>query len=413
MARTWRSETLVVGAGHAGVAVAVALTKVKGTGSVTLIGDEDQLPYERPALSKQLLYGQARPDPVLLRSPEYWERSPIELRLGERVVAIDPVHRRVRTDSGATSGYRRLVWAAGGRAARTGLAGEDLTGVHTLRSFADLTALKAALARARSVVVVGGGYLGLEAAAGLRTLGLAVTVIEAAPRLLARVTGPVVSDYFTTLHRAHGVDVRLGLGVDAVLGAEGRVNAVRLGDGTTLAADIVILGVGMAPVVGPLLEAGADGDRSGIEVDGQCRTSLADVFAVGDCARQSNPYSPSPQAATRIESVHNTGQHAAAVARSLADLAPADPVPPRVWSTQYDDELRSVGLPTADDEQLVRGDPASADFSVLYLRGGRLAAVDAVNRPRDFARAQALVAARWEPPSGAAVTDPGVDLPRP
>lgn len=410
---TRRAEVLIVGAGHAGVALAAALGKTGSPGPATIIGDELQLPYERPALSKRLLYGVPPAEPVLLRSPGYWDKSSVDLRLGERVVAVDPVRRVVETDGGAAIGYRRLVWAAGGMAARPGLPGEDLAGVHTLRTFADLTALRADLVGARSAVVVGGGYLGLEVAAGLRTLGLAVTVTEIAPRLLARVTGRVVSEHFTTLHRAQGVDVSVGVGVAALLGAGGRVTAVRLSDATLLPADLVILGVGMRPVVGPLLEAGANGDESGIEVDALCRTSLPDVFAVGDCARQVSPFSPSPATARRVESVHNTGQHAMAVTRSLADLPPPDPAPPRFWSTQFGCELRTVGLPSADDEEVVRGDPASDGFSVLYLRDGRLAAIDAVNRPRDFARAQALVAARWQPPSGLMLTDPAQDLPRP
>lgn len=404
------NSVLVVGAGHAGVALAVALVKADHPGTVTLVGDEPGLPYERPPLTKRLLYGPSAAA-VPLRSAEYWDRSPVVLRTGERVVAVDPGRRTVRTDGGATLGYRSLVWAAGGRAASCGLPGEELRGVHTLRDHRDLTALRADLTGARRAVVVGGGYIGLEAAAALRTLGVAVTVVEVAPRLLARVTGPVVSGFFTTLHRGHGVDVRTGTGVAAILGVDGRVNGVRLGDGTSLPAEVVIVGVGMRPTVAALVEAGARGDDGGIDVDAECRTSLPGVYAIGDCARQSTPWS-GHGGAMRVESVHNAGQHASVVARVITGLPPLDPAPPRFWSTQYGRELRTVGLPAPTDEQVVRGDPDMGDFSVAYLRDGRLAALDAVDRPRDFARAQALVAARWSPPDPAVLASPDRDLPR-
>lgn len=404
------NEVLIVGAGHAGVALAVALVKADHPGTVTLIGDEPCLPYERPPLTKRLLYGTSAVA-VPLRSAEYWERSPVVLRTGERVVAVDPERRTVRTAGGSTVGYGSLVWAAGGRAAACGLPGEELHGVHTLRDHGDLTALRADLTGARRAVVIGGGYIGLEAAAALRTLGVAVTVVEVAPRLLARVTGSVVSGFFTALHRGQGVDVRSGTGVAAILGRDGRATGVRLGDDTTLPADVVIVGVGMRPTVAALVAARARGDAGGIDVDAECRTSLPGVYAIGDCARQSNPWSEHG-GAMRVESVHNAGQHASAVARAIAGLPPLDPAPPRFWSTQYGRELRTVGLPAPTDEQVARGDPALGDFSVAYLRDGRLAALDAVDRPRDFARAQALVAARWCPPDPEVLASPDRDLPR-
>ncbi|MPQ96494.1 NAD(P)/FAD-dependent oxidoreductase [Modestobacter sp. I12A-02628] len=409
---THRADVVVVGAGHAGVQLAVALATSAGPRGVLLLGAESGLPYERPPLTKKLLVGSDQPVPVPLRSAAYWDRSPVTLRTGTRVVSVDPDARTVGTDAGETIGYRDLVWATGGRAARCGLPGEDLRGVHSIRDLADLTALRRQLAggAAARAVVVGGGYVGLEVAAGLRQLGLAVTLVEVAPRLLARVTGTVVSAAFTALHRRRGVDVRLGTAVTRLRADGDRVAGVVLADGTELAADVVVVGVGMRPEVDALLAAGARGDTGGVDVDEQCRTSLPGVLAVGDCARQANPWSATG-AAMRVESVHNAGLHAAAAARALTGRLPAGPVPPRFWSTQYGVELRTVGLSAGDDEQVLRGDPATGSFSVAYLRGGRLAALDTVDRPRDFARGQALVAAAWQP-TRAELIDPDTDLPR-
>ena len=406
---TTAADVVVVGAGHAGVQLAVTLAKAADPPSVLVLGDEAVLPYERPPLTKRLLYGE--PVPVPLRSADYWERSPVVLRAGERVVAVDPGARTVRTEAGEVVGYGSLVWAAGGRAATCGLPGEELAGVHTVRDLADLTSLKASLVGAARAVIVGGGYIGLEAAAGLRQLGLAVTVLEVAPRLLARVTGSTVSGFFADLHRSQGVDVRLGSGVQQLLGRDGRVVSVQLADGSELPADVVVVGVGMRPTVGALVDAGAVGDAAGVLVDAACRTSLADVYAIGDCAKQANPWSAT-QAVMRVESVHNASQHAAAVARALAGLPVTDPMPPRFWSTQFGRELRTVGLPAPGDDEVLRGDPAGADFSVVYLREGRMAAIDTVDRPRDFARAQALIAGHWTPPDRDALAQADVDLPR-
>lgn len=405
------TDVLIVGAGHAGVQLAAELAKLGTALSVRMLGAEPVLPYERPPLSKALLYGAFHGDPVPLRSAEYWRCSPAELRTGTTVVAVDPAGRCVRTAAGETFGYRSLVWAAGGRAARCGLPGEDLDGVHTLRDVADLAALRADLAMARTAAVIGGGYIGLEAAAGLRRLGIAVTVVEVAPRLLARVTGEAVSRFFAALHRAEGVDVRLGTRVDAVLSRDGRAVGVRLGDGTEVAADVVVVGVGMRPAVAPLVDAGARGNATGVDVDERCRTSLPGVSAIGDCARRANPWSAAG-AVMRVESVHNAGLQAVTVARALTGRPAPAPAPPRFWSTQYGRELRSVGLPDPADEQVLRGDPADGSFSVLYLRGGRLAAIDTIGRPRDFARAQALVAAHWCPEDRARLADGAQDLPR-
>jgi 3-phenylpropionate/trans-cinnamate dioxygenase ferredoxin reductase subunit len=358
------AAVVIVGAGHAGVQLAVSLSKSTNPPSVLLIGDEPLLPYERPPLTKRLLHDDPDAGPVFMRSAEYWQKSSVALHTGEPVVAVVPDEKVVVTAGGARIGYRSLVWAAGGRATSSGLPGEQLRGVHSIRSFADMVALRSDLERARSVVVIGGGYLGLEAAASVRGLGIAVTVVELASRLLARVTGTAVSEFIEGLHRSHGTALRIGDGVDRILGLDGQAVGVRLHDGTELPADVVVVGVGMRPNVGPLIEAGAGGDHAGIDVDAQCRTSLRDVHAIGDCARQLNAWSVAA-IPIRVESVHNASQHAAAVVRAICGLPPVDQVAPWFWSTQYGFELKTVGLPVPDDEQVLRGDPSSGSFSVV------------------------------------------------
>lgn len=403
------TRVVVVGAGHAGVAASVALAR-SGDIEVLLLSDEAQLPYERPPLTKKVLAAET-PEPVLLRSEDYWERSPIDLHLGWKVVRVDPRDKIVESSSGELMGYDVLVWATGGQALSPGLPGEDAKGIHRIRDFADTERLVADLHEARSAVVVGGGYIGLETAAAMRQRGLEVLVVELGPRVLGRVAGPVVSRFFDDLHRSHGVDVRCGLGVRGFDTVDGHVRGVHLTDGTRVSADVAVLGVGMAPNVSPLLDAHAKGDFGGVDVDEHCRTSLPDVFAIGDCVRQSNPWSVTREA-LRVESVHNAGVQAAAVAAVVGGGEVRPTPPPRFWSTQFGREFKSVGLPSLEDEVIVRGE-VGADFSVTYLREGRLVAIDTIDRPKDFARGQSLVAARWTVPDRARLADPSAELPRP
>ncbi|MFE2715283.1 NAD(P)/FAD-dependent oxidoreductase [Streptomyces mirabilis] len=405
------ADILVVGAGHAGVQMALTMVKTGDTRSILIVGAEPHLPYERPPLTKRLLYRAADPEPALLRSPDYWSRSPVRLMLGERVVTVDARAKTVTTSAGTSISYGTLVWAAGGTATLPRFPGHGLSGVHSIRGHDDLVALRRRLPQASHITVVGAGFIGLETASALRVLGIAVTVIEAAARPLNRVTSPIVSDYFSDLHRAHDVDLRLGTGVAEFLGADGVLTAVRLDDGTVVRTDAVIVGVGMTPVVAPVIEAGAKGDDGGLDVDERCRTSLTDVYAIGDCARQVSPWS-SGVGARRVESVHNAGQQAAAVVGSLRGEAVSRSAPPRFWSEQHGQELKTVGLWDPADETVLRGRPASGSFSVVYLRAGRMVALDAVNRPRDYARAQSLIASGWNPDDLDAFADSTVDLPR-
>ena len=249
-------------------------------------------------------------------------------------------------------------------------------------------------AGASRAVVIGGGYIGLEAAAVLTKLGVAVTVLEMLPRVLARVAGEHLSAYFEAEHRAHGVDLRTGTGVVALVGEHGRVSGVTLANGTTLPADIVIAGIGIIPAVGPLLSAGAAGGN-GVDVDEFCRTSLPDVYAIGDFAAQANSFANN--AVVRLESVQNANDMATCAAKAIC----GDPQPygatPWFWSNQYDLRLQTVGLSLGFDREVVRGDPAARSFSVIYLRQGQVIALDCVNNVKDYVQGRKLVEAKFKP----------------
>jgi 3-phenylpropionate/trans-cinnamate dioxygenase ferredoxin reductase subunit len=384
-------DVLIVGGGHAGAQAAIALRMAKYDGSVAIIGEEPDLPYERPPLSKEYFAGEKDYDRLLLRPAKFWDERAITMRLGERVTSVDPAAHRVTTSAGTQIGYRKLIWAAGGHARALPLHGGDLAGVQGVRTRADADAMIAAAAAARQVVVIGGGYIGLEAAAVLRKAGKPVVLLEALDRVLARVAGEPLSRFFEGEHRAHGVDLRTGVQI-AGLEGDGHVTGVRLADGTLIPADLVIVGIGIVPAVEPLLAAGAAGGN-GVAVDAQCCTSLADIYAVGDCALHANGYAGG--ADIRLESVQNANDQATVAAKHIAGVEGAayDAVP-WFWSNQYDLKLQTVGLSAGHDQCVVRGDPAARSFSVLYLKQGGVIALDCVNATKDYVQGRALVMAR-------------------
>lgn len=391
-------DVLIVGAGHAGAHTALALRQHKFEGSIALVGEETELPYERPALSKEYLSGDKPFERLLIRPEKFWTDRAVQMLAGQRVAAVDPVAHTVRTTAGATLGYGRLVWATGGSPRRLACAGADAAGIHVLRTRADADQIRRAVAGVERVVIVGGGYIGLEVAAALATSGKRVTVLEARERLLARVAGESLSAFYAAEHRARGVDIQFNAQVSCIETEDGRATGVRLEDGTILPAQMVVVGVGIVPAVGPLRDAGAEG-TDGIAVDAFARTSLPDILAVGDCAQHPNPFAGG--AAIRLESVQNAVDMAATAARTLlGELQPYHAVP-WFWSTQYDLKLQTVGLSGGHDQVVVRGDAATRSFSAVYLRAGRVIALDCVNSPKDFAQGRVLVA------SGARV-DPAV-----
>lgn len=381
---------LIVGAGHAGAQCAIALRQFGYNQPVTLVTEERDLPYERPPLSKDYLSGEKERERLLLRPAEFWRERNVTILTDSRIVAVDPTTHRVTDARGRGLGYDRLVWAAGGHARRLACGGAELQGVHSIRSCADVDKLKEELPAAGRVVVIGGGYIGLEAAAVLSKLGKQVTVCEALDRVLARVAGESLSRFYQDVHRSHGVDVRLGVTVDCIVGANGRARAVRLGDGSELPADLVIVGVGIVPAIEPLVAAGAAAPN-GVDVDAFCRTSLADIYAIGDCAHHANDFAGG--ARIRLESVQNANDQATTVARHIMGEETPYHAIPWFWSHQYDLKLQTVGLSTGHDEVLLRGDPGARTFSLIYLREGRVIALDCVNSTRDYVQGRRLVEA--------------------
>lgn len=394
-----RYDVLIIGAGHGGAQAAIALRQRKYEGSIAILGDEPDLPYERPPLSKDYLAGEKEFERILIRPAAFWQEREVAMLLGRRVVAVDAAAHRVTLGDGSTIGYGFLVWATGGSPRRLACSGHDVKGVHSVRNRADVDRMIAEMPGVAQVVVIGGGYIGLEAAAVLTKLGKSVTVLEALDRVLARVAGEPLSRFYEAEHRAHGVDVRTGVAVDCIEERDGAASGVRLADGAVLPCEMVIVGIGIVPAVEPLIAAGAEGGN-GVAVDDQCRTSLPDIFAIGDCAAHANRFAakdPRGSTATiRLESVQNANDQATTVAKALTgEPAPYDAIP-WFWSNQYDLKLQTVGLSIGHDQAVLRGDPAARSFALIYLKQGRVIALDCVNAVKDYVQGRALVLAGAE-----------------
>lgn len=398
-------DVLIVGTGHGGAQAAIGLRQRGFVGSIGLIGDEPDPPYERPPLSKDYLAGERAPERLLIRPPAFWVDRGIDLLTGHHVASVDPDAHTITDTHGEARGYGTLIWAAGGAPRRLPCRGHDLPGVHTIRTRADVDQLRAELDDAERVAVIGGGYIGLEAAASLTKLGKRVTVIEALDRVLARVAGAELSAFFGAEHRARGVELRLGATVTALEGDE-RVTGVTLSDGTHIACNLAIVGIGIDPAVGPLLAAGAAGGN-GVKVDDQCRTTVPDIFAIGDCAAHANAFAGGE--VIRLESVQNANDQANVVAALLTGNVASYDAIPWFWSNQYDLRLQTVGLSLGHDGTVVRGDPAARAFSVVYLKEGRVIALDCVNTIRDYVQGRALILA-GATPEIAALTDTSIAL---
>ena len=381
-------DVLIVGTGHGGAQTAAALRHAKFDGRIAMVGEEAHLPYERPPLSKEYLAGEKPFERLLIRPAAFWRDRGIDMLLGQRVVSVQPDGHSVATQEGEEIGYGSLVWATGGTPRRLSCQGHDLERVHVMRNRADVDRMMDELAQTDRVVVIGAGYIGLESAAVLSKLGKHVIVLEAQGRVLARVAGEALSRFYAAEHRAHGVEIRTGVAVACIEEQDGRAVGVRLADGAVLPADMVIVGIGIEPAVAPLLAAGAAGGN-GVEVDAYCRTTLPDVFAVGDCAAHRSRHTSGNL--MRIESVQNANDQAATVAKYLVgQQAPYDAIP-WFWSNQYDLRLQTLGLSIGHDEEILRGDPATRSFSVIYRRGGQVIALDCVNATRDYVQGKVLL----------------------
>ena len=385
------TETLViVGAGHAAGQVVSTLRQKQYPGRIVLLGEEPYLPYQRPPLSKKFLAGELPAERLYFKPTSFYDDPQIDVHLNTRVDVIDPGARCVRDANGDEFSYDKLVLALGSRVRKLPVPGADLAGVHYLRNIADVQAIREEIGAGKRLVVVGGGYIGLEVAAVCRQLGLQVTVVEMADRVMSRVVSPQISDFYQQQHTHHGVTLMLSTGLAGFAGSKGRVTGVAISDGSSISADLVVVGVGIEPNVELAAAAGLKTDN-GIVVDDRCQTAEPGIYAVGDCTSHPNGIYGRR---IRLESVHNAVEQAKTAAANICgDEARYEQVP-WFWSDQYDIKLQIAGLSQGYDEVVLRGDPAGGKFACLYLKDGALIAVDAINSPRDFMQSKALIATR-------------------
>ena len=376
------SGVIVIGGGQSGLEAAAALRKEQYAGPVTLVCEEPHAPYQRPALSKDYLHGKMDADRLELRALTFYQAQHIDLLLGARVESINCAAHRVQLQSGGSLNYDKLILAVGARNRPLNLPGAE--SALYLRSLDEARALKQRIAEARSIAVIGGGFIGLEVAAAARLQGKTVIVIESQSRLMARAVPPLLSEFFRDLHRSQGVDVRLNTGVAAI-----ENGAVRLTDGAFIPADLAVAGIGVIPNVDLARESGLT-IGNGIQVDEFLRTTDSDIYAIGDCADHPNVFAGSR---VRLESVQNAIDQAKCVARGIVGKAAAYNDVPWFWTDQYDVKFQMVGLSGGHDQEVLRGRMQDAKFSLFYFKAGRLVAVDSVNRFADHAGARKLLAA--------------------
>ena len=384
------SRVVIVGAGHAGGSVAALLRQYGHTGPIDLIGDEPLVPYQRPPLSKAWLKGEADADSLSLKPAQWYRDNGCHLHLDTTVAGLDRAARTVRLTDGRSLAYDFLILATGARARTLALPGADLAGVLALRTAADAEALKACLGPGKRLAVVGGGYVGLEAAASARALGSEAVIIEREARVLARVACPTLSIFFTDYHQARGVTFELSAGVEGFEGQDGRVTGVRLADGRTLACDAALVGVGAIPNDEIAQTARLD-CKGGILVDAEARTSDPAIFAIGDVTQRPLPLYGRT---VRLESVPNALEQAKQAACAITGRPGPAPEVPWFWSDQYDLKLQIAGMPFDADTILVRGDPTLAKFAVFHLKGDRIQAVEAVNAAPEFMMGKSLIGSR-------------------
>ena len=372
-------RALIVGASHAGAQLSASLRQEGWTGEIVLVGDESALPYQRPPLSKAYLAGKCTLEELAIRSAEFYTKQRIQL-LDATVTAIDRSAGQVVLDTGDALPYDKLALCTGARPRRLPTPGADLSGVCYLRTAADVAMIRAVTSPGRRAVIVGGGYVGMEAAASLRVLGLEVTVLEATGRVLERVTAPEVSAFFDRIHRGEGVNIRTGAQVEAMSG-DGRVREVILAGGESIPADLVIVGIGVQPNTELAATAGLVVDN-GVVIDDQARTSDPGIVAAGDCASH---HMARYGRRIRLESVPSAVEQAKVAAATVCGKSKKISALPWFWSDQYDLKLQIAGLNTGYDEVVLSGDPTrDRDFTCFYLLAGELIAADCINRPRDF-----------------------------
>ena len=399
------SDAIVVaGAGQAAAQLVDSVRREGFKGPLIVVGDEPYLPYQRPPLSKKFLQGELEHQRLFIRPASFYQTIDAQLRTGERVTAIDRDHRTVTLADGSKLGYAKLVLAIGSQVRRIRVPGIELPGVYYLLTIDDVNRQREVATPGKRLVVIGAGYIGLEVAATCRQLAVDVTVVEALDRVMSRVVAPVVSQFYAAQHASHGVQIRCSAGVKALEG-NGRVEWVVLSDGTRVATDFVVVGVGILPVTDIAEACGLTCDN-GISTDAHCRTSDPNIFSFGDCASFPSLHYGRR---VRLESVDNAFEQAKTAAATIMGRAVTHDKVPWFWSDQFDLKLLIVGLAQGHDEVVVRGDPATKSFSVCYLKGGELIALDSINHPKDYMAARKLIAERARPDT-AKLADPAIAL---
>ncbi len=379
------SGIVVIGAGQAAGQAAASLRQEGYEGEITIIGDEAQAPYQRPPLSKAYLSGEVGLDRVLVRPENFYADKGINLQTGVRVESINRAEKTIATSTGSTLSYDKLLIATGSRPRILNIEGSDLEGLHYLRTVDDVDGIRTAMEAAKNVCIVGGGYIGLEVAAGAKKAGHNVTVLEMEDRILQRVTTPEMSEFYHALHTGRGVDIRVNTMVSGFAGENGRVTSVLCGD-ESIPADLVIVGIGIIPNV-ELAEAAGLTCDNGIVVNDHCQTSDPDIYAAGDCTNHPNPIL---DRRLRLESVPNAMEQARTACSNMLGGDKTYAAVPWFWSDQYELKLQMVGFSADGDQSVLRGDKTSNEFAVFYLKDGNVVAVDAVNSPKEFMVAKQL-----------------------
>jgi len=386
------STILIIGGGQAGAQAIDTLRREGFEGRIVLVSEERELPYQRPPLSKKFLAGELAAERLPFRHQSFYDEHRIELKLGIRAVRLDPAARRVALSNGEEVAYDRLLLCLGAISRQLTCPGSELPGVHYLREISDVPGIQEGLKPGARTVIIGGGYIGLETAATARKMGCAVTVLEMADRVMNRVVASNVSEYFAHEHRSQGIKLICNTRVVRLDGGT-RVERVICADGSIHEADTLVVGVGAVANMQLAAEAGL-GCENGIVVDEYCRTTDAAIYAAGDCT-----YHPSLRfdMRVRLESVDNAFEQAKTAAQNILGRPTVHDRVPWFWSDQFDNKLLIVGLSQGHDQQVTRGDPATRCFTVCYLKGGELMAVEAVNHPKDYMAARKLIAERARP----------------
>lgn len=396
------STVVIIGAGHAAGQVAASLRQDGHEGPIIMLGDEPVIPYQRPPLSKQYLSGEQGIERVYLRPQKFYDDKKIDVRTGVSVDRIDRAAKSVHTTAGDTIAYDQLIIATGSRARKLSIEGSTLGGIHYLRSVADVDAIRSEMAPGKKLVIVGGGYIGLEVASVAVAAGLEVHVIEMEARILQRVTTPDMSAYYHQLHTSRGVHIHTSIGVKGFTGSGGRVSAVLAGD-QSFPADLVIVGIGIIPNIEIARDAGITCDN-GIVVDEHCRTSDPDIYAIGDCTNHPNPLLGRR---LRLESVPNAMEQARVASANIRGDAKTYSAIPWFWSDQYELKLQMVGFSADGNQQVLRGDKAANQFAVFYLKDGVVVAADTVNSPKEFMLCKQMIG---KPVDAVKLADPAQDL---